>query len=60
MIAYNLKPLKKLFIILVSLIHISVVILILSKASVNSYSRKKTPLFPLSDLKVQQLQRIRL
>ncbi|WP_353277762.1 hypothetical protein [Wolbachia endosymbiont (group A) of Agelastica alni] len=45
---------------LVSLTHILIVILILSKASADTYYRQKIPLFLLSDVKVQQLQQMAL
>ncbi|MFV0989759.1 MULTISPECIES: hypothetical protein [unclassified Wolbachia] len=47
------------FIALVSLIHILVAIMILSKASADTYCRQKVP-FTLSGIEVQQLQQIAL
>lgn len=51
--------LKKRFIALISLVHILVAIIILSKASADAYCRQKIP-FTLSGIKVQQLQQMAL
>ncbi|WP_353285292.1 hypothetical protein [Wolbachia endosymbiont (group A) of Beris morrisii] len=53
------KLLKKRLIALVSLIHILVAIMILSKASADTYCRGKIP-FSLSCVKVQKLQQMAL
>ncbi|MFP3020230.1 MAG: hypothetical protein ACEY3F_02615 [Wolbachia sp.] len=53
------KLLKKRLIALVSLIHILVAIMILSKASADVYCRQKVP-FVLSGIEVQQLQQMAL
>ncbi|MGL5029384.1 MAG: hypothetical protein ACRC6C_04800 [Wolbachia pipientis] len=59
MMTYNLKLLRNRFIALVSLIHILVAIMILRKASADTYCRQKVP-FTLSGIEVQQLQQIAL
>jgi|GEM_PF-4846468 len=57
MTTYNL--LKKRFIALISLVHILVAIIILSKASADTYGRQRVP-FTLSCVKVQKLQQMAL
>ena len=51
------KLLRKQLIGLLSLIHILIAILILSKASADAYCRQKIP-FTLSGIKVQQLRQM--
>ncbi|WCR59242.1 MAG: hypothetical protein PG978_000678 [Wolbachia endosymbiont of Ctenocephalides felis wCfeF] len=53
------KLLRKQLIGLLSLIHILIAILILSKASADTYGRQRVP-FALSGVKVQQLQQMAL
>lgn len=55
MMTYNLRSLKKLLMSLVSITHILIVILILSKASADTYCRQKIPLFLLKSATIAAL-----